>query len=54
MNQSEKKDYVGYEYKQVTVRSEQVSLYLDCYENFGWMEDENFAVAPALIIGRFA
>lgn len=47
MNQSEKKDYVGYEYKEVTVRSEQASLYLDCYENFGWMEDENFAVAPS-------
>lgn len=48
MNQSEKekKDYVGYEYKEVTVRSEQVSMYLDCYENFGWMEDQNLALAP--------
>lgn len=47
MNQSEKKDYVGYEYKEVTVRSEQVSLYLDCYENFGWMEDQNLVLAPS-------
>lgn len=45
MRQSEKKDYIGYEYKEVTVRSEQASLYLDCYENFGWSEDENFSAA---------
>lgn len=43
MSESEKKKYTGYEYKEVTVRSEQASFYLDCYENFGWSEDENFA-----------
>lgn len=43
MNKREKKDYIGYEYKEVVVRSEQASLYLDCYETFGWKEDENFA-----------
>lgn len=45
MSSREKKDYVGYEYKEVTVRSEDASLYLDCYENFGWLEDENFTAA---------
>lgn len=37
---SEKKDYIGYEYKEVTVPSEEVSFYLDSYENFGWSADE--------------
>lgn len=43
MNESEKKDYISYEYKEVSVCAERLSLYLDCYENFGWIEDENFA-----------
>lgn len=43
MNESGKKDYIGYEYKEVSVRAEDASLYLDCYRNFGWIEDENFA-----------
>lgn len=42
MNVSEKKDYVGYEYKEVAVPSEEVSFYLDSYENFGWSTDEKF------------
>ncbi len=41
MMEDEKKDYIGYEYKEVTVRSEEVSFYLDSYENFGWIEDEH-------------
>lgn len=41
MRESEKKDYIGYEYKEVNVRPEEVSWYLDCYENFGWIKDEN-------------
>ena len=32
----EKKEYIGYEYKEVTVPREQASMYADCYENFGW------------------
>ena len=44
MRQNGKKDYIGYEYKEVAVRSEQASFYLDCYENFGWRMDENFTV----------
>ena len=35
------KDYVGYDYKTVNTDSEKVSMYLDAYENFGWMPDEN-------------
>ena len=45
MNYSGKRDYIGYEYKEVTVRPEKASLYLDCYENFGWHADENFSAA---------
>lgn len=45
MNESEKKDYVGYEYKEVTIPSEEVSFYLDSYENFGWSADEKFEAA---------
>ena len=39
----EKKEnpFIGYEYKQITVPSEQASMYLDCYETFGWEPDEN-------------
>lgn len=34
--------FIGYEYKEITVRSDQASFYLDCYENFGWETDGNF------------
>lgn len=43
MRDSEKKNYIGYEYKEVTVRSEEASFYLDSYENFGWSEDKHLA-----------
>lgn len=36
------KNFTSYEYKEVTVHSEQASFYLDCYESFGWQQDENF------------
>ena len=45
MNEQEKKDYVGYEYKEVTVRLEEASFYQDCYETFGWKPDGNFTMA---------
>lgn len=35
------KAFVGYDYKEIIVPEEQVSMYLDCYENFGWMPEEN-------------
>ena len=40
------KDYIGYEYKTVTVDSEKISMYLDAYENFGWVADDS-AGSPA-------
>ena len=36
------KNYRAYEYKEVTVPDSKASLYLDCYESFGWQQDENF------------
>lgn len=39
---SSQKNFTVYEYKEVTVRSDKASLYLDCYESFGWQQDENF------------
>ena len=35
------KDYVGYDYKTVTTNSEKTSMYLDAYENFGWIPDDS-------------
>ena len=34
------KDFVAYEYKDITVNTNHLSLYLDSYENFGWEVDE--------------
>lgn len=36
------KNFTAYEYKEITVRSDKAPLYLDCYESFGWKQDENF------------
>ena len=41
MEQKKNSPFIGYEYKEVTVPSEQASQYLDCYENFGWEMDGN-------------
>ena len=38
----EQKCFTSYEYKELNVKEEQASFYLDCYENFGWQQDENF------------
>ncbi len=38
---NEQKDFVGYEYKEITAPTDRISLYIDCYENFGWQPDEN-------------
>lgn len=37
----EGKTFVGYEYKEITVPEKQVSMHLDCYENFGWIAEES-------------
>ena len=31
-----KKEFVAYEYKEISVSKDQAAMYLDCYENFGW------------------
>lgn len=41
MKEKKESPYIGYEYKEVTVPSEQASMYIDCYECFGWQPDEN-------------
>lgn len=33
-------EFVAYEYKDITVEGDQVSMFLDCYENFGWVIDD--------------
>lgn len=43
MEQKKETPFIGYEYKEITVPSGQVSMYMDCYETFGWEIDENIA-----------
>lgn len=42
MEEKNRNTFIGYEYKELTVSVELASLYLDCYESFGWNQDENF------------
>ncbi len=35
------KDYIGYEYKEVFAERDKVSMFLDAYENFGWIPDDH-------------
>lgn len=42
MEDKKKTPFVGYDYKEVTVPSEQASLYRDCYETFGWELEESY------------
>lgn len=36
------KNYHAYEYREISVLNSKASFYLDCYQNFGWQQDENF------------
>ena len=45
---SEQKDFVGYEYKEITAPTDRISLYMDCYENFGWQADENMPAVSGM------
>lgn len=36
-----KKEFVAYEYKEITADQSKISFLLDCYENFGWEPDGN-------------
>ena len=38
--EKDKKAFVGYEYKEITVNAGLASMYLDGYENFGWIAEE--------------
>lgn len=38
-----RKDFIAYDYKEVTVKPEYASMILDGYENFGWQSDEHFS-----------
>lgn len=33
--------FIGYEYKEVPVKKEMVSIYVDAYKNLGWILDQN-------------
>jgi len=39
-----KSDYIGYEYKILTVDCKQASFYTDAYANFGWALDESLPI----------
>lgn len=41
-NRKEQREFMAYEYKELNVKEELASFYLDSYENFGWEQDENF------------
>lgn len=43
MTEKKEASFIGYEYKEITVPSEQASMYLDGYECFGWEPDANIA-----------
>ncbi len=45
---SQQKDFVGYEYKEITAPTDRISLYMDCYENFGWQADENMPAVSGM------
>ncbi|MGN1140684.1 MAG: hypothetical protein ACI4TF_05755 [Oliverpabstia sp.] len=48
----EQKNFVGYDYKDIIVPPEQVSMYLDCYENFGWTINEYLSEKQVMIRGQ--
>ena len=35
-------EFMSFEYKELNVKEDMASFYLDCYENFGWQQDEKF------------
>ena len=46
------KNYRAWEYKDISVPDSKASFYLDCYECFGWQQDENFP--PQAARGKLA
>lgn len=47
MKEKKETSFIGYEYKEITASDEQASMYLDCYENFGWEPDENISISKS-------
>lgn len=41
MENKKDRNFITYEYKEMTVDADQISLYMDAYENFGWKADQN-------------
>jgi len=43
------KDFVAYEYKNITVKRDSVTIYTDCLSNFGWelVDEHKHSYAPA-------
>jgi len=49
MNETNKsRDFVGYEYKDITVDRSMESVYADGYQNFGWKLDEKSGVVTGI------
>ena len=44
----QQKDFVGYEFKEITAPTDRISLYMDCYESFGWQMDENMPAVSGM------
>jgi len=42
------RDFVGYEYKDITIERSLESLYADGYQNFGWELDQKAGVTPGI------
>ena len=45
MNEEKRNPFVGYEYKEIVVSNEYASMYMDCYETFGWELDNNVHIS---------
>lgn len=43
MSDMTRKEFVGYEYKEIMVDSDKASFLIDCYEAFGWELDDNIS-----------
>lgn len=42
--------FVGYDYKEIIADQDDVSMYLDSYESFGWIQDGN--AQPMMVMGK--
>ena len=43
----ENRNFVSYDYKEISVSSDRASLFLDGYENFGWQPDDSIPAVKA-------